>query len=77
MALQRQDIAGELKDILIRIKGLIQAGKVTTEERKSAGWRYGGKELNTEIDLLNATLEEKYKVSTKLLSNSTLTRPGP
>ncbi|PYH75339.1 hypothetical protein BO82DRAFT_408087 [Aspergillus uvarum CBS 121591] len=62
MAFERQDTTEELGQVLTRIKDIIQAGKVTTEERQSAGWKYGGKELETELELLNEILRIKYKV---------------
>ncbi|KAL2817420.1 hypothetical protein BDW59DRAFT_132639 [Aspergillus cavernicola] len=62
MALQQQVITGAMKDIITRIKKLIQDEKVTTEEKKSGGWKYGGRELETEIELLNAAMSSEYKV---------------
>ena len=57
-----------MKDIITRIKGLIQTGKVTIEEKKAGGWRYSGTELEAEIKLLNATIDSKYTVSTRPVS---------
>lgn len=76
MALQRQDITGAMKDVITRIKGLIQTEKFTTEEKTTGGWKYGGRELETEIELLNATMDSEYKVSTRpvFVSYSNLAR---
>ncbi|PYH46591.1 uncharacterized protein BP01DRAFT_17764 [Aspergillus saccharolyticus JOP 1030-1] len=62
MFLQRQDISEAMKSALTRIRELILAEKVSTEEKRQGGWKYGGKELEFEMRLLNDAMDSKYKV---------------
>lgn len=62
MVLQRQDISRTMKDVITRIKSLIRDNKVTKEEEHTGGWKYGGKELEAEIELLITAMDNDYEV---------------
>ncbi|KAL4948035.1 hypothetical protein BDW69DRAFT_101557 [Aspergillus filifer] len=66
MALQQQGITGAMKDIIVGIKNLIQDGKVTIEERTTEerwiGWKYGGSELEKQIESLTEAMSDEFKV---------------
>lgn len=68
MAFQQKDITGTMKEALARIKDLIQDEKVTIEEKRSGGWKYGGRELQTEIESLSMAMSSEYKVSSRLFT---------
>ncbi|KAL4931387.1 uncharacterized protein BDV17DRAFT_256751 [Aspergillus undulatus] len=63
MVTQQHEISGGMQDTITRIQSLIQTKKVTKQGTPES-WRYGGKELEAEMERLrtNLRLHGGYKV---------------